>query len=73
MTEWSGAENKPFGLEEATIDEMHAAIKSGQTTCVEIVQRYIDRVRTYNGVSSPLVTEAGSPMRLIPTILTSTP
>ena len=62
MTEGSGAENKPFGLEEATIDEMHAAIKSGQTTCVEIVQRYIDRARTYNGVSSTLVTEDGAPV-----------
>ena len=62
MTEGSGAENKPFGLEEATIDEMHAAIKSGQTTCVEIVQRYIDRARTYNGVSSTLVTEGGAPV-----------
>jgi hypothetical protein len=29
----------PFRLEEATIDELHAAIRAGQTTCVEVVQR----------------------------------
>jgi len=32
---------------EATIDELHAAIKSGQTTCVAIVRQYLDRVRAY--------------------------
>ncbi|MCZ6876313.1 MAG: amidase family protein [bacterium] len=56
------ARHKPFCLEEATIDELHAAIKSGQTTCVEIVQHYIDRVRAYNGVASVLVTEDGAPI-----------
>jgi amidase len=62
MTEELGARNTPFRLEEATIDELHAAIKSGQTTCVEIVQHYIDRVRAYNGVASALVTEDGAPI-----------
>ena len=62
MTEGLGAQNKQFYLEEATIDELHAAIKSGQTTCVEIVQYYIDRVRAYNGVASMLVTEDGGPV-----------
>jgi amidase len=55
-------QNKTFCLEEATIDELHAAIRSGQTTCVEIVQHYIDRVRAYNGVASMLVTEDGGPI-----------
>jgi len=36
-------------LEEATIDELHAAIKAGAITCVQIVQHYIDRARAYNG------------------------
>ncbi|MBF0277185.1 MAG: amidase [SAR324 cluster bacterium] len=62
MAEILKEQKKTFQLEEATIDELHAAIKSGQTTCVEIVQRYIDRVRAYNGVSSVLVTEDGAPV-----------
>ena len=51
-----------FRLEEATIAELQAAIQAGQTTCVEIVQGYIDRVRAYNGVPSLLVTEDGAPV-----------
>ena len=62
MTEELGAQNQPFVLEEATIDELHAAITSGQTTCVEIVQHYLDRVRAYNGVASQLVTKDGAPV-----------
>jgi amidase len=53
------AQDKPFRVDEATIDELHAAIKSGRTTCVAVVQQYIDRVRAYNGVASLLVTEDG--------------
>jgi Asp-tRNA(Asn)/Glu-tRNA(Gln) amidotransferase A subunit family amidase len=53
---------KPFRLEEATIDELHAAIQSGQITCVQIVQRYLDRARAYNGVASRLVTADGHPV-----------
>jgi len=53
---------EPFRLEEATIEELHAAIRSGQTTCVAVVQHYIDRVRAYNGVASLLVTEDGGPV-----------
>src|SRR5215467_5609886 len=45
-----GVESNVFRLEEATIDELHDAIKAGRTTCVEVVQCYIDRVRAYNGV-----------------------
>jgi Asp-tRNA(Asn)/Glu-tRNA(Gln) amidotransferase A subunit family amidase len=62
MTEELGAQNRPFALEEATIDELHAAIQSGQMTCVEIVQHYLDRVRAYNGVASQLVTKDGAPV-----------
>src|SRR5215510_5532543 len=60
MTAQLGAQEKPFRLEEATIEELHAALKSGQTTCVAIVQHYINRVRAYNGVASMLVTEDGA-------------
>src|SRR5262247_1338894 len=55
-------DTQPFRLEEATIEELHAAITSGQTTCVAIVQHYIDRVRAYNGVASALVTQDGGPI-----------
>jgi amidase len=60
MTKHAAVPQKPFRLEEATIDELHQAIKSGQTTCVAVVQTYIDRVRAYNGVSTMLVTQDGS-------------
>src|SRR5215471_3217739 len=53
---------EPFVLDEATIDELHAAIRAGQITCVEVVQRYIARARAYNGVCSLLVTKDGAPV-----------
>ena len=53
---------KAFQLEEATIDELHAAIKAGQITCVQVVQRYLERARAYNGVPSLLVTADGNPV-----------
>lgn len=66
MTETHGALDKPFRLEEATIGELHQAIKSGQTTCVEIVKQYIDRVCAFNGVASMLVTKDGAPIQEAP-------
>src|SRR5262245_50338977 len=62
MTKALRAQDKPFRLEEATIDELHAAIKAGETTCVAVVQHYIARVRAYNGVASALVTQDGAPV-----------
>src|SRR5437763_16915987 len=50
----------PFRRAEATIEDLHAAIKAGRTTCVEVVQQYIDRAQAYNGVCSLLVTEDGA-------------
>ena len=50
---------RPFRLEEATIDELHAAIRAGETSCIAVVRQYIERARAYNGVASLLVTEAG--------------
>src|SRR5665213_1201565 len=66
MTETHSALDKSFRLEEATIDELHQAIKSGQTTCVEIVKQYIDRVCAFNGVASMLVTKDGAPIQEAP-------
>ena len=56
------AESNSFSLEEATIDELHQAIKDGVTSCVAVVGHYIDRVRAFNGVASALVTEEGLPV-----------
>src|SRR5215510_4653656 len=41
---------------------MHAAIRAGEITCVQIVQHYINRARAFNGVASALVTEDGAPV-----------
>ena len=60
MTNERGASDTPFRLEEATIDELHRAIRAGQTTCVAVVEHYIARARAYNGVASLLVTEDGA-------------
>src|SRR5690606_33440843 len=35
-------------------------IRSGAVTCVELVERYIERARAYNGVASLLVTADGA-------------
>jgi amidase len=60
MAQVPGQPDKPFRLEEATIDELHAAIRSGETTCVAVVEHYLDRARAFNGVASLLVTEDGA-------------
>src|ERR1700676_332622 len=49
-----------FQLEEATIADLHEAIRAGKTTLVEVVQRYIDRARAYNGTACLLLTEDGA-------------
>ena len=51
-----------FRLEEATIDDLHHAIRAGETTCVTVVRHYLARVRAFNGVASALVTEDGAPV-----------
>jgi len=55
--EWQG---KQFRLEEATIGDLHQAIRAGNTSCLAVVQYYIKRVRAYNSVASMLVTEDGA-------------
>ena len=54
--------DRPFRPDEATIEEWQTALRSGQMTCVALVQHYIERVRVYNGVASLLVTEDGAPV-----------
>src|SRR5271170_4458451 len=62
MAQRSDMQDSPFCLEEATIEELHHAIKAGKTACVAVVQHYIDRVRAFNGVCSTLVAETGAPV-----------
>ncbi len=49
-----------FQVEEATVTSIHAAIQSGETTCQQVVQAYIDRAKAYNGVCTALVTQDGA-------------
>lgn len=37
-----------FNVLETTIDEIHAAYKSGQLTCRQLVQNYLDRIEAYD-------------------------
>ena len=48
----TNATDAPFQLEEATIAELHDAIRAGKTTVVKVVQQYIDRARAYAGLRS---------------------
>ena len=66
MTQQSG---ESFRLEEATIDDLHQAIRDGRTTCVAVVRHYLERVRAYNGVCSMLVTEDGEPVSEVPGVV----
>src|SRR5688572_5813767 len=52
-----------FQVEEATIADIHTAIKSGQATCKSVVQAYIDRAKAYNGVCTALITPDGASIK----------
>jgi amidase len=54
--------SEPFRVEEATIDDLHRAIKAGRTTCADVVRQYIARARAFNGVATQLVTQDGAPV-----------
>ncbi len=58
-----------FHLQEATIDDMHRAIRNGQITCKGLVQLYINRAKAYNGVSNVLVTKDGEPIPSAPGVV----
>src|SRR5262249_60228152 len=66
MNEAMRPQDTRFRVEEATIDELHAAIRDGRTTCVDVVKQYLARVRAYNGVCSMLVTKDGAPVPAAP-------
>lgn len=48
-----------FQVEEATIERIHTAIQNAETTCVGVVQAYIERAQAYNGVCTALITPDG--------------
>ena len=62
MSKPTGALDQPFCLEEATIDQLHAAIRAGKITCVGAVRHYLKRVHAFNGPASMLVTQDGAPI-----------
>jgi Asp-tRNA(Asn)/Glu-tRNA(Gln) amidotransferase A subunit family amidase len=42
------AETRSFNVMETTIEDIHAAYKSGQLTSRQLVQRYLDRIEAYD-------------------------
>lgn len=44
----SAEQPKKFELIEATISEIHQAIRSGETTCLDLVNAYLKRIATYD-------------------------
>src|SRR5712692_2222804 len=41
-------QTKPFHLQEATVEDVHDAYKSGQLTAHQLVQLYLDRIEAYD-------------------------
>jgi Asp-tRNA(Asn)/Glu-tRNA(Gln) amidotransferase A subunit family amidase len=60
------AADAPFAVEESTISGLHAAIRSGATTCEQVVQAYMERTRAYNGACTALVTADGADVAAVP-------
>ena len=60
---WTANGAGTFRVEEATIDDIQTAIKTGQTTCRQVVEAYLARARAYNGVCTALVTSGGADVK----------
>ena len=56
------AQTGAFHVEEASIGDIQSAIRTGRTSCREVVQLYLDRARAYNGACTELVTKDGAPV-----------
>jgi amidase len=56
------AQSKSFQIEESTIADVHRAIQAGETTCVGVVQAYLQRAKAYNGTCTRLITQHGEPI-----------
>src|SRR5260370_9409144 len=61
-TEAAYSQQFKFHLQEATIDDVHRAIREGQITCRGLVQLYISRAKAYNGVAGEFVTKDAAPV-----------
>src|SRR5882724_9600286 len=42
------AQTSTFEVQEATIADIHAALQARRLTCVQLVQKYIDRIDAYD-------------------------
>src|SRR6202166_3568740 len=62
MAAGAHAQQTAFHVEEATIDDVHRAIREGRITCKGLVEIYLKRAKAYNGVSNELVTKDGEPI-----------
>ncbi len=58
-----------FHLQEATIADVHRAIRTRQITCRSLIQLYVNRARAYNGASNRLVTRDGAPIPPVPGVV----
>ena len=58
-----------FHLQDATIDDIHRAIRDGQITCQGLVQLYLNRAKAYNGVADELVTQDGASIPAAPGVV----
>jgi len=56
---------QPFQLEEASIESIQSAIRSGATTCQKVVEGYIARAHAYNGTCAKLVTADGANVKTV--------
>ena len=55
-----------FHVEETTIAKIHAALRSGQLTCVQLVQLYLERIQAYNGPAVDMPTGRLGPITTRP-------
>src|ERR1700732_772045 len=65
----SYSQQSRFHLQDATIDDLHRAIRNGQITCRGGVELYINRAKAYNGVSDVLITKDGAPIPPAPGVV----
>jgi amidase len=56
------AQQDQFHVEEASITDIQNAIKSGKTTCEQVVRAYLARAKAYNGACTALLTKDGAPI-----------
>lgn len=52
---------KGFHLVEASIDDIHKAIRGGKITCTQLIQLYLNRIAAYSGTCTSYLDGSGSP------------